>query len=635
MKKILSAVILLSGCACTLSATTQTEPKDFSHFQREGIAKRNSAPVVLPGERVLPQKPVAQSMQKTQKKSEEKDGLFSVRIDSPIKTGSERPIQKMDSVVRKSIIGENISRQVFSYTSIGQYLRSDNYLADEDGNWVLYNFYNYEYDNLGRLVMREMINDDYPYGNQRYEYFYDNDTDLYSSEIFYMADYETGELTPWQKGEYQYDEYGNPIEQTFFSWSNEASAWLLSGRETVSFDRLGRQTSYFKYVVDEGGTELVGSEGESYEYVLDTEIDAEVDRYTWENDEWLKYERHIYTYEEGLLMKNEFVFWNRAKQDWSGGDTYGEWEYVEDNFYTDYTYDSLGRIVEALAYRCNSEGEYVNNAVDEYSYTELEDGDVEREYIQSFMWQGPYISPFKRDIQRFNAFGAETYYKNFSYMSGEERATAEEIRVIDANNMYHEGWFYGFTNDEANTRYGQSREEFGYPEDWDGVTYAPSYGMHWKGTGYDTDTSWVEDSKMEYEWHDDLMIGCATTIWEDSTPCKYSQWFIEFDYDVPASDLWKWFIDIRGEEVYKVTGVEQYLDMDQDGEWDEVGWSASYIDKFFYSDVISTGVAANEALGDVVEIERYDLSGCRLEAPVRGVNIVKYSDGSVRKIIVK
>lgn len=43
------------------------------------------------------------------------------------------------------------------------------------------------------------------------------------------------------------------------------------------------------------------------------------------------------------------------------------------------------------------------------------------------------------------------------------------------------------------------------------------------------------------------------------------------------------------------------------------------------------GVAADDA----VAVEYYNINGQRLEAPVQGVNIVKYSDGSVRKEVVR
>ena len=38
---------------------------------------------------------------------------------------------------------------------------------------------------------------------------------------------------------------------------------------------------------------------------------------------------------------------------------------------------------------------------------------------------------------------------------------------------------------------------------------------------------------------------------------------------------------------------------------------------------------------DVEEVTRYSVNGQRLSAPTKGLNIVKYSDGSVKKVAVR
>lgn len=48
-----------------------------------------------------------------------------------------------------------------------------------------------------------------------------------------------------------------------------------------------------------------------------------------------------------------------------------------------------------------------------------------------------------------------------------------------------------------------------------------------------------------------------------------------------------------------------------------------------------TGIDKTAMSSDVTVISRYSVNGQRLTAPTKGVNIVKYSDGSVRKEIVK
>ena len=49
----------------------------------------------------------------------------------------------------------------------------------------------------------------------------------------------------------------------------------------------------------------------------------------------------------------------------------------------------------------------------------------------------------------------------------------------------------------------------------------------------------------------------------------------------------------------------------------------------------ATGIDKTTTSTDVEEVSRYSLNGQRLAVPVKGLNIVKYSDGTVRKVVVK
>ena len=49
----------------------------------------------------------------------------------------------------------------------------------------------------------------------------------------------------------------------------------------------------------------------------------------------------------------------------------------------------------------------------------------------------------------------------------------------------------------------------------------------------------------------------------------------------------------------------------------------------------ATGIDNTTTSTDVEEVSRYSLNGQRLAVPVKGLNIVKYSDGSARKVVVK
>ena len=49
----------------------------------------------------------------------------------------------------------------------------------------------------------------------------------------------------------------------------------------------------------------------------------------------------------------------------------------------------------------------------------------------------------------------------------------------------------------------------------------------------------------------------------------------------------------------------------------------------------ATGIDKTTTSTDVEEVARYSVKGQRLSAPTKGLNIVKYSDGSVKKVAVQ
>ncbi len=48
----------------------------------------------------------------------------------------------------------------------------------------------------------------------------------------------------------------------------------------------------------------------------------------------------------------------------------------------------------------------------------------------------------------------------------------------------------------------------------------------------------------------------------------------------------------------------------------------------------ATGIDKTTTSTDVEEVSRFSADGQRLAVPVKGLNIVKYSDGSVKKVVV-
>lgn len=58
----------------------------------------------------------------------------------------------------------------------------------------------------------------------------------------------------------------------------------------------------------------------------------------------------------------------------------------------------------------------------------------------------------------------------------------------------------------------------------------------------------------------------------------------------------------------------------------------------FITEEAPTGIESVDAEGDtdaVIEIARYNMNGQQIDAPQKGVNIIRYSDGQTKKVFVK
>ena len=68
-------------------------------------------------------------------------------------------------------------------------------------------------------------------------------------------------------------------------------------------------------------------------------------------------------------------------------------------------------------------------------------------------------------------------------------------------------------------------------------------------------------------------------------------------------------------------------------------YDAYWLSDFGYFENIvefeATGIDKTITSTDVEEVARYSVNGQRLSAPTKGLNIVKYSDGSVKKVAVR
>ncbi|MBD5356910.1 MAG: hypothetical protein HDR88_07910 [Bacteroides sp.] len=547
--------------------------------------------------------------------------------------------EKMDSVVGIRLDGSLMSKQVFSFTETGRPLESLNYLPTPDGTAFQYaGHYAYEYDGLGRLISAEQTDVDYPNRSQRIEYGYSGDAELYNLQIAYIMDSE-GDWMPYQKGEYTFDANYNTTEEVYYSWGEDVSAWLPAKKTVATYDEMNRVTSYFPYTWDsetnDWGYMSGSADGHRYEYTQNGSYALKAD-YEWRNNQWIEFYRIVDTYNDAALMvKREHLYWNREKQDWSGAETWGRWDREYFNSYEIYDYDEYGRNTQTNTFTSES-GEYVNSYRITTSYGNLENEETEKIAMNGSVKADGTYTPSMKVVQHFNKFGSETYYAAYRDNQGEWAQQSEEIRYMDEYNWFLGGDYYVFVNGE---RKPDSKERFIYPDDFDPTLgyQTPIEGRQWLGTGIGDTADWKLRTVNNFTWGPrDVMIGYVNYDYMQSDGNKTTGWEMEYDFAANAANIFMW--PTNNNQVYYENKTLKSIHYDNPQYWngnDEWMPEYSYTFTYFYSPRTNTGIEAAELPNGVVETERYDLMGRPLTEPTTGINIVRYSDGSSRKVMVK
>ena len=112
----------------------------------------------------------------------------------------------------------------------------------------------------------------------------------------------------------------------------------------------------------------------------------------------------------------------------------------------------------------------------------------------------------------------------------------------------------------------------------------------------------------------DAFWGCSglTSIYVYAEKVPKIGWYVFERFDAKKCTL---YVPMRTRDNYRLSGFGNYFE-------NIVEFDATGIDKTTTST-------------DVEEVARYSVNGQRLSAPTKGLNIVKYSDGSVKKVAVQ
>lgn len=635
MKKITFIGLVAFAIAVTTNVRAE-EVAGFSGFEKKIFPREKQEKI---NSRALPVDPTVEIKSSAFRKPSRFVGWNEENPSANMRDASINPDQKMDSVVSVYMDGRLMSKQTFEYTETGRPLLCTNYVATlEDNKFQFDGHYRYEYDNQGRVTVAEKLSS--TGSSVKMEYVYEGDNPVYSEQIAYIPG-KRGEWTPYQKGEYEFDLNYNTTKETYYVWDSSSSEWVPVQKTEATYNDISYLTSYFPYVWDSASNVWVGDksgayEGQRFEYTQSGN-DAWQKDYTWENDAWLEYKHINYTYNTSdLLTLKEDLYWNREKQDWSGGDGYGEWGDPKYNSRDVYEYDEYGRVILNNFYRLKKTVDYKNIWRGVYSYRDLGDGKVEKTSMEDNIIGGEF-NPEKKSVEVVNRYGSEERFSGYKLNdAGEWVLTGESVRYY----MEPYNWYLGYESFSYNSE-GEptiiGKEEFIYADDFDPEAgyQTPIQGKHWRGTADGLVLKQIDT----FTWGPrDVMTSYLTENCFSGTPVKEMGWEVEYDFAADCSKIFMWPDANKGKPFYenKTLKVYEYYNTGA-GSGASTEWNPaiSSVSEYFYSERKESGIEETVVSPDRYEVERYDLLGRRLCQPTSGINVVIYSDGTVEKVMVR
>ncbi len=104
----------------------------------------------------------------------------------------------------------------------------------------------------------------------------------------------------------------------------------------------------------------------------------------------------------------------------------------------------------------------------------------------------------------------------------------------------------------------------------------------------------------------------------------------ENDYTITLDDSW------IADNMHVVAFISKSFGVLINGEWECAEFEDGYVNNTNMVDIdTSTGISRTVSDSNATEVSRYTMDGRQLSSPVKGLNIVKMSDGTARKVIVR
>ena len=532
--------------------------------------------------------------------------------------------ERLDSIVcDMNSTGEKISLQTFEYDEKNRPKLRVNYLPDYNGGWTPVEYYGYEWDEEDYCLSQWGYSDVYNSG-QRYDYTY-NDRNLGDTQVIY--NYVDGEWIPMSRGEYWYDEAGNLDEEKTYNYVD--GQWVPYAWTKVTFDAEGRQTSYESQSWN--GTAWVYL-GDRMEYAYDDAGHQTLwSFYRWQYDSqsWLNYYRIEQDFnDDGMITRQENMFWNPDLQTWGGAYDWGMGVCV--NWKTLFEYDEQGRRTWERSYNAYTADNYVPSATNYTTYKEL-DGGVSEECRVTTLYDGNGENPWEegRLVKRYDADGNLIYDFEAKFENGQWVNKYTDEYAFDGSGNEILSCSYMF--DANNERYNDLRMEMAY--DGNNNLIASDNYM---GTGSGED-DWEPMTRFTYAYEQDTVrVEKLAYIWDGAAFVPNWGDGAVYDYDVPVDALVMW---IGVDTYHKLLENRSYIAAGN--EWDYQSF------KYYYTDLVPTSVSHAAAAADGlrlksavvsdrleiqtdtdVDIAVYDMQGtCRMKTRGTGIDVSRLPSG--------
>lgn len=515
---------------------------------------------------------------------------------------------RLDSIVQQNPDGSYALKQYFVYNDMGKETQRKNWYWDTaTASWgEPTEQYDFTWNDDGLILVEQVVS----YGSgMRMEYVY-NEQGLGIQQTNYQLNID-GEWEPTSKGEYDYDDAGNMIEEMLYTW--DGSQWVSSTHNYATWDAKKRQTSYTGYTWN--GTEWVGSSKGDYvwfdgprdpDYVEGTEAERMTYKgdYVWKDGNWQRY--YIFTNsfnEDGRLSGQSELYYNRQYGKWCGGDNWDGLLYYNTSWKSAHHYDDHGARILDEMWEClpdSTEWLYVSASPTVWEYDE----EGNREGLYRFV-QNLY------DAQN-NKIGESCTQQTYYGYNANNKRTWVLDQVADAEGNWQSLFEEKYVHNEAglNTltlvwdwvdgkRTPTSRIEYKYNEDGQltetlsqnggGGGLIPMGAPATRGADVEPDDEegWVNSSLWTYEYDHGVMVDKRGYMWRNGDWATNNGVTTSYDFDYSTADL---IVPEGWNNPYKIDWQQNLY---SDG---SNGWMASSL-TYYYTEPTATGLTTLPADG--------------------------------------